>query len=271
MVVLISLGTVPTPPVEEEPESEKVKTESAEQAEGTATSSSATAASVSADGADADSGDAEKSLLECLKQDCNETLAEFREKGAVNAVKDAALDVATIVKSTASNAVEGARTLVAESRSGGETLEAADNPFAEDAVLHKDAVFHRLYTEDAAASSSQSVTEEGAASEGEARSSESRGTAPATVTENVNLLDLPLFDTIKHEWNSTVQDIREKGALGAVKDAALDAKDLIGNTAKVAVDGAKSLFNETGATQGDNGEESQQADAAARPPPPALP
>ncbi|CAE8597845.1 unnamed protein product, partial [Polarella glacialis] len=42
---------------------------------------------------------------------------------------------------------------------------------------------------------------------------------------------MAMFDGIKQEFNDTVQDFREKGAVGAFKDAALDAVDLVGSTA----------------------------------------
>lgn len=159
----------------------------------------------------------EDSLLDLFVEECRDTVKEIREKGAVSAVRDAAHDAVDILGSTATKAMSSARSLANPS-------EAVD-PSAE--------------------------------TSSEATSSSSTAPAPNTTapTESVNLLDLPLFDTIKQEWDSTVQDVREKGAINAVKDAALDAADIVGSMAQTAVDGAKSIVSRSGYPQDLDGRE----------------
>merc|ERR1719422_785116 len=45
-----------------------------------------------------------------------------------------------------------------------------------------------------------------------------------------------LLQDLTEEWAATVQDFREKGAVCAVRDATLDAVDMVGSTAKTAVE-----------------------------------
>jgi len=53
-----------------------------------------------------------------------------------------------------------------------------------------------------------------------------------------------LFNGIKEEWRSTVQDFKEKGAAGALKDAALDAGDMVFGAAGTAYNGVRTLATE---------------------------
>eukprot|EP00927_Polykrikos_kofoidii_P028532 TRINITY_DN2489_c0_g1_i1.p2 TRINITY_DN2489_c0_g1~~TRINITY_DN2489_c0_g1_i1.p2 ORF type:complete len:630 (+),score=144.20 TRINITY_DN2489_c0_g1_i1:247-1890(+) len=53
--------------------------------------------------------------------------------------------------------------------------------------------------------------------------------------------DASLLDGIRQELREAVQDIRERGAVGAVRDATLDAVDLVGDTAKSALGGARTF------------------------------
>jgi hypothetical protein len=168
------------------------------------------------------------SVIDCIQQDYQDTMQDLKDKGAVIAVRDAAMDAVSLVGSTAAKAVHGARSL------------ASDLVVAEDARPASNA-----------AQPQAEVTE----AEGESRSSDvSTDTAEAATAnvssgESANLLDLPLFDTIKQEFSSTVQDFREKGAIGVVKDAALDAKDIIGGTARTVVNSAKSFVGDASVAQ----------------------
>lgn len=54
-----------------------------------------------------------------------------------------------------------------------------------------------------------------------------------------------LVSGLKQEFKDTVQDFREKGAVGTFKDAAMDAVDIVGSTAATAVEGAKSVAKQT--------------------------
>jgi len=148
----------------------------------------------------------EPSLMDFFVEECLDTVKELREKGAVGAVRDAAHDAVDIIGTTASKAVSSARSFAAP-------LVVAGNEETPEAP-----------TSEAASSSSTAPPPSATAS-----------------MESVNLLDLPLFDTIKQEWSNTVQDVREKGPMVAVKDAALDAAEIVGSMAKSAVSGAKSI------------------------------
>lgn len=91
-----------------------------------------------------------------------------------------------------------------------------------------------------------------------------------------------LVTGLKQEFKDTVQDFREKGAVGTFKDAALDAVDIVGSTAATAVEGAKSVAKQTlpdlWAEQGPSGEaesapsgaESQGNSSASTAPAPAT-
>lgn len=53
---------------------------------------------------------------------------------------------------------------------------------------------------------------------------------------------------VSQEWQLTVQDVREKGAVGALRDAALDVIDSVGDAAGFAADKARALMPEKSAT-----------------------
>jgi len=143
-----------------------------------------------------DAGDAEgASLLDGLKQEWRNTVQDFREKGAVGAVKDVAMDAASIVGSTASSALNGARSLVASN-----------------------------------------------AGSSDAQPASSAGSSDVPAADENNTQEDPgLLGGLRQMGRNTVQEFREKGALGAVKDASLDAVDLVGSTAASALRGARSL------------------------------
>jgi len=53
---------------------------------------------------------------------------------------------------------------------------------------------------------------------------------------------------VSQEWQLTVQDVREKGAVGALRDAALDVIDCVGDAAGIAADKARALIPEKSGT-----------------------
>lgn len=222
LVVTVSVGTsapaqhfsVGTPPIEQEEE-----------------------VADNADGQPAvASSPADMSLLDCFKQDYRDTVNDFKEKGAVGAVRDVAFDAANMVGTTASKAASSARSLVTDITQSADTSEPSEVPASDGAAAAGDSASASASASDSGASASASATEAAAGSE--------------SAGGSVNLLDLPLFDSLKQEWSNTVQDFREKGAMGAVKDAALDAKDMIGSTARSAVSGAKSFVLSANAGDG---------------------
>lgn len=50
-----------------------------------------------------------------------------------------------------------------------------------------------------------------------------------------------VFDSVKQEIRDTVQEFKEKGAVGTIKDASMDAVDLLGLTATSAINGARTV------------------------------
>eukprot|EP00440_Ansanella_granifera_P011485 gb/GFBE01012469.1/.p1 GENE.gb/GFBE01012469.1/~~gb/GFBE01012469.1/.p1 ORF type:complete len:429 (+),score=124.44 gb/GFBE01012469.1/:1-1287(+) len=138
---------------------------------------------------------AQGGLLDSLKQEFHETVKDFKEKGAVGALKDAALDAVDIAGSAAGKAASGARSLASDLIDLSGPEEGADG---------------------------------GQEAEG-ATTGQPRGSV------------MQLVDGLKQEIKGTYQDIREKGAVATLKDAALDAVDIVGSTASTAVEGAKSV------------------------------
>jgi len=130
-------------------------------------------------------GGAGNGILDGLKQELNATVQDFREKGAVGALKDATLDAVDMVGSTAKSAASGAMSLA--------------SPLV-----------------DLDTSAGNSATATGGAGNG-------------------------ILDGLKQELNATVQDFREKGAIGMMKDATLDAADIVGGAATTVVGKAQEL------------------------------
>lgn len=50
-----------------------------------------------------------------------------------------------------------------------------------------------------------------------------------------------VIEGLREEWEATVQDFQQKGAVGALRDAALDACDVMGSVANVAAGTARAL------------------------------
>lgn len=160
------------------------------------------------------------SIIATLKDEWHATVQDFREKGAVAALKYAALDAVDLVGTGATTAVNGARSIA--------------KPLIEPLI------------------------DLGSSAGPDSASSEAQNPA------------MQLLEGIKQELKSTVQDFREKGAVGTFKDAAMDAVDLVGSTASIAVSGARSiaapllpdLWAESSAEQAGNSSSSTQPPAA---------
>ena len=142
-------------------------------------------------------------LLGSIKQEWDQTVQDFRQKGAVGALKDATLDAVDLVGSTAGKAVDLIGNTADKAIDGARSLIDLDAP------------------------SEQQPT--GQPSQTQDSTQAQRGSV------------MQFVDTMKLEIKETVQDFREKGAVATFKDAALDAVDLVGNTATTAVNGAKTV------------------------------
>lgn len=168
------------------------------------------------------------------------TVDEFREKGAIGALRDAALDARDMasdglkwVGDGVKTAVEGDKELEAylrletmPARGATAPLEFSDGTIVEATVLEVDGVSDPPRVKVAAPGLEQpllvSLLAPGAA-------------FPQAAAQG------GILDSLKEEVQGTVQDFREKGAVGAMKDAALDAVDIVSSTANTAISGAKSL------------------------------
>lgn len=171
------------------------------------------------------------SAFEGLKLEWDNAIKDVREKGAVGAMKDTARDAIGVVGSTAASAVSAARPYANQTMdivghtatSAVEGARSLASPLIDlDRNIPNVTVEPRQRTDDSSAP--QYVPVVGGA---DAASSTSIATS--------------LLDGIKFEWQETVQDIREKGAIGAVRDAAFDTVDIVSNTASIALNGARSF------------------------------
>jgi len=141
-------------------------------------------------------------LLGSIKQEWDQTVQDFRQKGAVGALKDATLDAVDLVGSTAGKAVDLIGNTADKAIDGARSLIDLDTP---------------------------SEQQTGQPSQAQDSTQAQRGSV------------MQFVDSMKLEIKETVQDFREKGAVATFKDAALDAVDLVGNTATTAVNGAKTV------------------------------
>lgn len=145
-------------------------------------------------------------LLGSIKQEWDQTVQDFRQKGAVGALKDATLDAVDLVGSTAGKAVDLIGNTADKAIDGARSLIDLDTP-----------------------SEQQTTGQPGQPSQVQDSTQAQRGSV------------MQFVDSMKLEIKETVQDFREKGAVATFKDAALDAVDLVGNTATTAVNGAKTV------------------------------
>jgi len=170
-------------------------------------------------------------LLEGLKEDWRDTVQEFRDKGTVAAVRDATLDAADIVGSTAAMTMSGVRSLAAPlvcygAASRNTSAQQQDSPSAGAADLEP-AGFDTAH-------GLSHATLDVSGDDGDA------------VHGSISLLDMPLLDGLKQDWRDTIDDFHEKGTIGAVRDAALDAADIVGSTAATAFSCARSFAEPIG-------------------------
>jgi len=173
------------------------------------------------------------SVLEGLRQGWSSTVQDFREKGAVGAMKDTARDAIGAVGSTAASAVDSARPYASQAVDiVGQTAASAVSGARHLAspLIELD----RATPDDAAAAPARSSDDPGAAGSAPPAEDGADAAPPASIAAS-------LLDGLRHEWQETVQDIREKGAIGAVRDVALDTVDIVSGTAAIALRGARSF------------------------------
>lgn len=173
-------------------------------------------------------------LFQTIRDEFSATVQDFREKGAVSTVKELGLDAVDMVGAAASTAVEGAKILGQDlidltREQPGESTAAAPGPGQGAAAV--------------SSSSSRGAGDAARSADGDEATQvdpDSPGRDAAAQTEP-NVYGADLLETFKQECFATVQDFREKGAVSAVKDAALDAVDIVGSTASTIAVGARSV------------------------------
>ena len=192
------------------------------------------------------------SLWNTLRSEVMGTVDEFRQKGAIGALRDAALDTRDMATGAGTWLWGNVKSLVGEDgeevavlifdgvppRGATAPLQFSDGRVVEATVMEVDGVSDPPRAQ---------VKVEGI--------EEPLLVLVRTTNEVVHAQnETGLLGSIKQEWDQTVQDFRQKGAVGALKDATLDAVDLvgstagkavdlIGNTADKAIDGARSLID----------------------------
>ncbi|CAE7503372.1 Ube3c [Symbiodinium natans] len=168
------------------------------------------------------------------------TVDEFRQKGAIGALRDAALDARDMATDAGSWLVGNVRSLVdgdgnatavlrydgVPPRGATAPLQFSDGRVMQATVLQVDGVSQPPRAQVKVDGIDETVlvpvhptSEAAEGAEGAADSA-----------------DAGLLASIRQEFTHTVQDFREKGAVGALKDAARDAVDIVGSTAGKAVD-----------------------------------
>jgi len=187
------------------------------------------------------------SFIDVVKAECQATVQEFREKGAVGALKDATFDAVDMVGSAAKTVASTTQNATSE----------VVQEFREKGAVGalKDATMDAVDIVGNAASGAVDLLTPQTEEETPAEGAEQAADAPADGRR------ASLLDGLKDEWDATVKDFREKGAVGAIKDATLDAVDIVGSTAKSAASGAMSLASPLidfdtpaeGATEGNAG------------------
>jgi len=176
---------------------------------------------------------------------------DFRTKGAVGAFRDAALDACDMVTDAGSMVYSGAKTIVAADevsdivvvRSTGvpsvdEQVQAelGNGTCVPAVVLAVDTLASpprvRILRQDDHSSCIAPVLAPGVP-------------LPEQETAPQGAFGAQLLDDLSKEWQCTVQDFKTKGAAGALKDAALDAVDLLGSATETAFVATKSVAGKT--------------------------
>lgn len=177
-------------------------------------------------------------MLESLRQEWDSTLQEFREKGAVAAVKDATLDTVDLLgdaaKAIGQRTASLSRPLVERTTFEAGAAEASGGEAARPRTSLLEAIKQEVAStvEDLrpAVDTLSSATRDAVGYVSSA--AKSVGSGAVTLAKPLVDLDAPLqrgaegaaagAAWLKEEWTSTVQDVREKGAVETMKERAAD-------------------------------------------------
>lgn len=177
-------------------------------------------------------------LWNALRSEVMGTVDEFRQKGAIGALRDAALDARDMATDAGSWIVGNVKSLVdgdgnptavlrydgVPARGATAPLQFSDGRVMEATVLQVDGVSQPPRVQ---------VKVDGIDEAMLVVVYPTDAVAPDGATEAT---DAGLLASIRQEFKDTVQDFRQKGAVGTLKDAAFDAVDMVGSTAGKAVD-----------------------------------
>eukprot|EP00929_Paragymnodinium_shiwhaense_P078002 TRINITY_DN40337_c0_g2_i1.p1 TRINITY_DN40337_c0_g2~~TRINITY_DN40337_c0_g2_i1.p1 ORF type:complete len:328 (-),score=129.81 TRINITY_DN40337_c0_g2_i1:215-1198(-) len=196
-------------------------------------------------------------LWKVLRDEVKATVDDFREKGAVGALRDAALDARDAAADMGSMLVDGVKDLIADDPDF--VLRAAEVPAAgSKAVLElptgttTEVIVSKVDTVSNPPRAVVMLQETGErlvvpiVPPKPKEKDLPDGTDAGAAGAEEDGLDArgfagSILNDLAQEWNDTMKDFKEKGAVGAIQDAALDAVDLVGMTAEAAVDGVVSL------------------------------
>ena len=178
-------------------------------------------------------------LWNALRSEVMGTVDEFRQKGAIGALRDAALDARDMATDAGSWLVGNVKSLVdgdgnptavlrydgVPPRGATAPLQFSDGRVVQATVLQVDGVSQPPRVQ---------VQVDGV---DEAMLVLVYPTADMAAEEAVSdgATDAGLLASIRQEFRDTVHDFKQKGAVGTLKDAALDAVDMVGSTAGKAV------------------------------------
>eukprot|EP00928_Gymnodinium_smaydae_P098990 TRINITY_DN932_c2_g2_i1.p2 TRINITY_DN932_c2_g2~~TRINITY_DN932_c2_g2_i1.p2 ORF type:complete len:422 (+),score=123.63 TRINITY_DN932_c2_g2_i1:97-1266(+) len=175
-------------------------------------------------------------LWNILREEVRGTVDDFREKGAIGALQDAALDTRDI-------AAGAGGWLWGEVRSFVES--APDDERSAGAANGAPAASSSQGEATASSSSSSSpppTAGAAAAADGAGAAAASSGGGSSAVAAASRRAS-ELLGGLQSQLNDTVEEVRTKGAAGALKDAALDAVDIVGHTTKVAANALAPLID----------------------------
>lgn len=186
-------------------------------------------------------------LWQLLRQELQNTADGFAEKGTVGTLRDAALDVAEVLQ---------LKPLVKEKQDNPPVLYLAEVPQVGTCLpLHfPNASSERVVEVEVVAidaiSQPKRVQVRVLGSGEELVVSVSDDSAkcmkgPLETGRKQKALPEMLFDELGQHWRDTVEDVCEKGAAGAFKDAALDAADILKGSAGTAYASGQTLATKT--------------------------
>eukprot|EP00930_Biecheleria_cincta_P035354 TRINITY_DN24316_c0_g1_i2.p1 TRINITY_DN24316_c0_g1~~TRINITY_DN24316_c0_g1_i2.p1 ORF type:complete len:299 (-),score=69.39 TRINITY_DN24316_c0_g1_i2:172-1035(-) len=184
-------------------------------------------------------------LWRALREEVSVTINEFREKGAVSTLRDAALDAVDIIKDTGGMIAVTTKTILS-----GDSLVLHVIAMPEVGSRHQLAMKDGTTTKEVEVLAIDTISDPVRATvlvsdSGERLVVEIQSGASAqeegalSPQEGALSQGLRVVSELRKEFHETIEDVRSKGAVGVLKDATLDAVDIIQEGAGTACDGAR--------------------------------